>query len=292
MSREIYVPIADSFFESSIMREELPVRFVMLALIRLALRAGANGVVDIDPQIFALSINLPLPDVEAAIRRLMEPDPASSSEDEDGRRIVPVNPARPFRNWRLVNWPKYQTIVHRANDAARKRDEYHAKKEDTGDLPHSPEVSVVLQKSPSSSSFRATRTSTKTRGREEGRVPSPPKGVPTSEETVTTRKRVVFVAPSRREISEYAISQGWTATDWSTLAFFEFYACKGWVIGRAPMKDWRLTAQRAHREGWTVKNGSAPADPATAAAAEEARKKSLADARAKMREQGMNPDAE
>ncbi|MGZ5380902.1 MAG: hypothetical protein ACXWFQ_03515 [Thermoanaerobaculia bacterium] len=43
--RLIYVPIADSFFESSIMQEELSVRFVMLALIRLALRAGANGVV-------------------------------------------------------------------------------------------------------------------------------------------------------------------------------------------------------------------------------------------------------
>ena len=123
MSRLIYVPIADSFFESSIMQEDLTVRFVMLALIRLALRAGANGEVDIDPRMFALSINLPHADVDKAVKRLMEPDPSSSSPDEDGRRLVPVDPERPFRNWRLVNWERYRQIVHKSNDAARKREE-------------------------------------------------------------------------------------------------------------------------------------------------------------------------
>lgn len=100
--RLIYVPIADSFFESSIMQEELAVWFVMLALIRLALRSGANGEVNVDCRTFAASINLPLADVERAIKRLMEPDPASGCPDEEGRRIVPVDPARPFRNWRPV----------------------------------------------------------------------------------------------------------------------------------------------------------------------------------------------
>lgn len=170
MSRPIYVPIADSFFESSIMREELPVRFVMLALIRLALRAGANGEVDIDPQMFALSINLPLPLVEAAIHRLMEPDPSSSSPDEDGRRLVPVDPSRPFRNWRLVNWTKYRHIVHLANDAARKREDRHDKQDIT-------DASENVQKRPGASvnggngaTNTNTNTNTNTKNEEDIRI--------------------------------------------------------------------------------------------------------------------------
>ncbi len=147
MPRAIYVPVFDSFFEGSIMHEELTVRFVMLALIRLAWRSGAAGEVDVDPGIFAASINIPLPDVERAIKRLMEPDPASSSPDEDGRRIVPLNPDRPFRGWRLVNWPRYRVMVNRINDAARQREAYHARKDInrfSKSLQDSPKVSETL----------------------------------------------------------------------------------------------------------------------------------------------------
>lgn len=150
MPRPIYIPIFDKFFESSIMQKDICTRFVMLALIRLASRPGANGEVDIDPFIFAQSINLPYEDVQRSIQTLMEPDPASSSPDEDGRRIVPVDPGRPFRNWRVVNWASYQTILHRVRDAARKRDEYHAAKS-------TPKSSESLQDSPEVSDFRATR---------------------------------------------------------------------------------------------------------------------------------------
>jgi hypothetical protein len=141
MPRAIYVPVFDSFFEGSIMHEDLPTRFVMLALIRLAWRSGALGEVDVDPGIFAASINIPLPDVERAIRRLMEPDPASGNPDEDGRRIVPIHPDRPFRGWRLVNWPRYRVMVNRINDAARQREAYHARKDIS-------KVSESLQTSP------------------------------------------------------------------------------------------------------------------------------------------------
>jgi uncharacterized protein YdaU (DUF1376 family) len=117
-------------------------------------------------------------------------------------------------------------------------------------------------------------------------------GVPTSEEPPARKRAVRFVPPTRSEISGYAIEKGWTAADWNTDAFFEFYGGKGWKIGKAPMVDWRLTACRAHREGWTTKgNGHAvPLDPENAAARAVANKKALSDARAKMRAQGMNPD--
>lgn len=159
MPRAIYVPVFDSFFESSIMREELSVRFVMLALIRLAWRAGANGDVDVDPLIFAQSINVPLADVESAIKRLMEPDPSSASPDEDGRRIIPLNPDRPFRGWRLVNWPRYRVMVNRFNDAERKRDEYHANKDTS-------KISESLQNSPGSPKVSGFRDNLVTRRNE------------------------------------------------------------------------------------------------------------------------------
>jgi hypothetical protein len=181
MSRPIYVPIADSFFESSIMHEDVTTRFVMLALIRLGLRSGANGVIDIDPRIFAQSINIPYADVEVAIDRLMQPDPASSSPEEDGRRIVPVDPARPQRNWRLVNWDRYRTIVHRAADAARKREERAHAAESTMDMSRS------VQTSPSQSlksENGATNTNTKTRTK-------------TTTKTLSTREKEPLTDESR-----------------------------------------------------------------------------------------------
>jgi hypothetical protein len=120
--RPIYVPLFDSFFESSIMHEDVETRFVFLALIRLASRPRANGVVDIDPRMFAASINVPFDAVERAVRRLMEPDPMSGSKEHDGRRLLPVDPQRPMRGWQLVNWSKYSEMVHRVNDTIRKRE--------------------------------------------------------------------------------------------------------------------------------------------------------------------------
>jgi hypothetical protein len=74
-----------------------------------------------------------------------------------------------------------------------------------------------------------------------------------TEENVDASRPSRFVAPTKKEISDYAVSKGWTKADWSTIAFFEFYGSKGWVVGKSPMKDWRLAACRAHRESWTVK---------------------------------------
>lgn len=121
--RAIYVPIFDSFFESSIMREDLAVRFVMLALIRLAWRPRSNGIVDVDPWMFAQSINVPYDEVQRALIRLMDPDPNSGSKLEEGRRIVPLDWSSPMRGWRVVNWVGYKKLLNKANDKVRKANE-------------------------------------------------------------------------------------------------------------------------------------------------------------------------
>jgi hypothetical protein len=221
--RAIYVPIFDRFFESSIMYEDLTTRFVMLALIRLAYRSGANGEVDMDPRLFAQSINVPLADVERAIARLMEPDPSSHSPDEDGRRLMPIDPARPFRGWRLVNWEKYRILVNRINDAARKRDEYHSKKNDTPkvseSLHHSPEVSDSLHPSPESANLSKNSLRDETRRDETIRI-----------------KRERFAPPSLDELQRYMTEKGYT---FDAEAFVAYYEARGWKLNGKTPASWK-----------------------------------------------------
>jgi hypothetical protein len=176
MPRKLYVPVFDSFFESSIMHEEVTTRFVFLALLRLAYRSGAHGEVDVDPGIFAQGINIPLPDVERSIARLMEPDPRSASPDEDGRRLVPLDPSRPFRGWKLVNWDRYRQMLHRANDAARKREDYHERKSTLG-ISESLHRPPAPPRPPKVSDLRVfSRHETKRNETKRINPPSPPSG--------------------------------------------------------------------------------------------------------------------
>lgn len=235
MSRPIYVPIADSFFESSIMHEDLTVRFVMLGLIRLGLRSGANGEIDIDPRIFAKTLNLPFEDVERAIKRLMEPDPLSSSPDEDGRRIIPIDPARPARNWRLVNWGRYSDIVHRANDAARKRDQRaHAKKDITDGM----DASENVQKRPDLSESVRERPQTALRNtkNEERRTKND-----------REREREHFVPPTLEEAKNFFEEEKLSG---DAEAFYYHFEATGWVAGKTKLKSWKAAAHKwSRREG-------------------------------------------
>jgi hypothetical protein len=55
--------------------------------------------------------------LEQGIRELMEPDPQSRSQDEEGRRLVLIDPARNW-GWRVVNIQKYRRKVSDANQIA------------------------------------------------------------------------------------------------------------------------------------------------------------------------------
>lgn len=206
--RAVYVPIFDSFFESSIMYEDLPTRFVMLALIRLAWRPRSNGIVDVDPRLFAASINIPFADVEHAIGRLMAPDEDSGSKLEGGRRIVPLDPSWPMRGWRLVNWANYKVILHKANDKLRKAEERNRDKEDISDkMPTSPTIR-----------YDTIRDDTKRKEKRE-------------------RERASrFSPPSVEDVENYSRSKGYGI---DADKFCAFYESKGWKIGTSPMKSWR-----------------------------------------------------
>lgn len=59
-----------------------------------------------------------------------------------------------------------------------------------------------------------------------------------------------FIAPGKEEVEAYKQEIGGTL---DPDAFIDFYASKGWVVGRVKMKDWRAAYRRANRE-WTKPN--------------------------------------
>jgi hypothetical protein len=129
MSREIYTPVFDGFFEGSIMLEEVETRFLFLVLLRLAGRPGADGEVDIPlPRLAALAA-MSAGATRRALDALLRPDRRSGSKLKQGRRIVQLNNDQPDRGWRLVNFGRYADAVHRAKDAARKRQERGEKRD-------------------------------------------------------------------------------------------------------------------------------------------------------------------
>jgi hypothetical protein len=204
--RAIYVPIFDSFFESSIMQEALAVRFVMLALIRLAWRPRSNGIVDVDLRLFAASINVPVADVESAIRRLMEPDEHSGSKLEEGRRILPLDPERPMRGWRVVNWLQYKKLLTKANDKVRKANERAGHFGQNGHVTHD-----------------TIRYETKL------------------DEKNTKRERERFAPPTLAEAKSFFESEHLTG---NAEAFFYHFEANGWVSGRTKLRSWKAAAHK------------------------------------------------
>lgn len=74
----------------------------------LIAHADRDGVVEMTPGAIARRSCIPLEKVEAALAHLQEPDPASRSDAEEGRRLVPID-GRGW-GWRIVNYGQYRKL--------------------------------------------------------------------------------------------------------------------------------------------------------------------------------------
>ena len=75
----------------------------------------------------------------------------------------------------------------------------------------------------------------------------------------TTEKPKVkrFVPPTLDEVREYVRSRN---SPVDAQEFIDFYESKGWVVGKAPMKDWKAACRNAEKwERWK-KQPPAPAE--------------------------------
>lgn len=75
----------------------------------LLILADRYGIVDMTPEAICARTRLPREMVDEAIAALSSPDPRSRSREEEGRRIVPIDPERPW-GWRIVNYLKYREM--------------------------------------------------------------------------------------------------------------------------------------------------------------------------------------
>ena len=101
----MYVKIFAQIYDSSIAEDYL----VRLVFEDFLILADKDGHVDMTAAAIARRTNVPLEVVNRAIEKLSSPDPESRSPNEDGRRIVLLDPHRSW-GWRIVNYPQYRNI--------------------------------------------------------------------------------------------------------------------------------------------------------------------------------------
>lgn len=71
-------------------------------------------------------------------------------------------------------------------------------------------------------------------------------------EAATPQRAKRFTPPSLEDVQQYVKERG-SRVD--PQGFIDFYAAKGWKIGKTPMKDWKAACRNAeHLERWDVKN--------------------------------------
>ena len=76
---------------------------------QLIVLANQHGEVDRSLPALASTTSIPLEILETGIRQLLEPDPESRSKEEEGRRIVLMDPSRSW-GWRIVNYKHYREM--------------------------------------------------------------------------------------------------------------------------------------------------------------------------------------
>jgi hypothetical protein len=110
-----YTKLFGSLITSTIWREDKDTKIVWVTMLAMANIAGqVEGTI---PGLAAMA-NLTIPECEAALKKLMSPDPYSRTKDKEGRRIEEID-----GGWVLINHAKYREKINTFDR------EYHAIKQ-------------------------------------------------------------------------------------------------------------------------------------------------------------------
>lgn len=101
----MYAKVFRSLFDGS-MRGQSD---LILVFVNLLCNCNTDGVVDRHWQAIADETGLPVDRVLDALVALSKPDAQSRSRLDDGRRIVPLDPARNW-GWKIVNFEHYRSM--------------------------------------------------------------------------------------------------------------------------------------------------------------------------------------
>ena len=75
----------------------------------LLVLADSDGVVDMTYEAISRRTNVPIDEVKKYLHELGQPDPASRSKLNEGRRIIPIDSGRGW-GWQIVNYSHYREI--------------------------------------------------------------------------------------------------------------------------------------------------------------------------------------
>lgn len=81
---------------------------------QLIVLCDADGVVDMTPASISRRTGIPLEHIEHGLNVLIKPDPSSRTDNEDGRRLLPLSDSRQW-GWEIVNHKHYRDL-RTAND--------------------------------------------------------------------------------------------------------------------------------------------------------------------------------
>jgi hypothetical protein len=101
----VYVKLFASLYQGTLRGRSHPI----LVFTNLLANADQYGHVDKHWAAIAGEVGLTVDEVKEAIKELEAPDPESRTQDEEGRRIVPMDEHRAW-GWRIVNYGKYRQI--------------------------------------------------------------------------------------------------------------------------------------------------------------------------------------
>jgi hypothetical protein len=190
----------------------------IITLQQLVILADADGVVDMTPPAIAARTSIPLDIIEAGLTQLSEADKYSRTPTEDGRRIVPVDPDRPW-GWQIVNYRYYRDLASHEDKKAKDRERIAAKRLISNDVASCRNVSQVV------ADVAHTNTDTNT---------------DTEDKKKTARKRATFVKPTVEQVAAYCRERGNSV---APAAFVNHYTANGWKVGKNPMKDWQAAVR-------------------------------------------------
>ncbi len=101
----MFAKVFGQIFDSSI-AEDYNCRRMFMDMLVLA---DSDGVVDMTHEAISRRTNVPVEEVRKYIGELQQPDRASRSKMEEGRRLIPVDSERDW-GWQIVNYRHYRQI--------------------------------------------------------------------------------------------------------------------------------------------------------------------------------------
>lgn len=210
----MYAKLMSRITESSLMDEEIPVRYCFVMLLAIA---DPHGYVVGTDVAISRRMNMPVEDFRKCVHQLMQPDPDSNSKEEEGRRVILSDCERGYY---LVNYTKYRDTRDEEQRREYMRDYMRKYREGKDVTP----VNKRKQRKPQLAKEEAeVDTDTK----EEGRNKS--KG-------------------SREQLRAYAESLSLPASDGD--AMFDRWESNGWKTGGNPIKDWRAGIRTWKQNHW------------------------------------------